>query len=277
MMRNISFGLLAAALLAVSCNNGNTHSVAAKSDSGTHAVAITLNDFPSSPEFADASLGIAGMKAIKQGADSVKLSVAFDVKNYELKAQTSDAAGKQCSNSAEGQHIHFILDNKPYVALYEPKYELVLPVNSEHYLLCFLSRSYHESLKTKKAAVLAHFRIDASGKLEKLADSKSPMLFYSRPKGNYLGKDTSKVMLDFYPTLATLGADYKVKADISNSSNGRTASFTLDQWAPKFIEGLGTGDCSVTLTLLDKNGTPVPGENTSVTRKFKLAASEPMP
>lgn len=276
-MRNFTFGLLAAALLAASCNNGNTQSETVKNDSSAQKVAITLKDFPASPEYAHASLGISGMQASKQGADSVKLSVNFDVKNYELKAQTSDAAGKECSNSADGQHIHFILDNKPYVALYEPKYELTLPVNSEHYLLCFLSRSYHESVKSKNAAVLAHFRIDASGKLEKLPDSKSPMLFYSRPKGNYLGKDTTNVMLDFYPTLATLGANYKVKADISNTSNGRSASFTLDQWAPKFIEGLGTGDCSVTLTLLDKNGTPVSGENTSVTRKFKLAASEPMP
>lgn len=275
-MRYLSLSLLAAALLAASCNNGSTSSEQTKSDSATHEPAITLTDFPPSPDFPDASLGISNMTVNRTG-DSVKLTVLFDVKNYELKSQTNDAGSKQCANSKEGQHIHFILDNKPYVALYEPKHELTLPLNSEHYLLCFLSRSYHESIKHKQAAVLAHFRIDANGKLERLPESKSAMLFYSRPKGDYLGKDTANVMLDFYPTLANLGTDHKVRADISNETNGRKASFTLDKWEPKFIEGLGTGNCSVTLTLLDKDGTPVTGENMSVTRNFKLAADEPMP
>lgn len=276
-MRYLSFSLLAAALFAASCSNSGSTSANTTKDSTAPVVAITLQDVPPSPEYPDATLGISGMTAEKQGADSVKLTVNFDVKNYELKAQTGDASTKQCSNSKDGQHIHFILDNQPYAALYEPTHSVTLPVNSEHYLLCFLSRSYHESVKDKKAAVLAHFRIDANGKLEKLPDSKSPMLFYSRPKGSYLGADTSKVLLDFYPTLATLGTDYKVKADIRNESNGRSASFTLDKWVPKFIEGLGTGKCAVTLTLLDKDGTPVQGVNTSVTRNFSLAASEPMP
>lgn len=276
-MRYITLSLLGAALLAASCNNGNSSSENATGDSSAHEAAITLKDFPPSPDFPDASLGIANMQVAKQGNDSVKLTVSFDVKNYELKSQTSDAGSKQCANSKEGQHIHFILDNKPYVALYEPKHEVTLPLNSEHYLLSFLSRSYHESVKHKNAAVLAHFRIDGNGRLEKLPDAASPMLFYSRPKGDYLGKDTANVMLDFYPALATLGNDYKVKADISNESNGRHASFTLDKWEPKFIEGLGTGNCSVTLTLVDKDGTPVPGDFSTVTRKFRLAADEPMP
>jgi hypothetical protein len=275
-MRYLSLSLLAAALLAASCNNGTSTSEQVKSDSSAHESAITLKDFPPSPDFPGASLGIANMTANRSG-DSVKLSVLFDVKNYELKSQTGDADSKQCANSKEGQHIHFILDNKPYVALYEPKHEVTLPLNSEHYLLCFLSRSYHESVKQPEAAVLAHFRIDGNGKLEKLPDAKSPMLFYSRPKGDYLGKDTANVMLDFYPAVATLGNDYKVKADISNESNGRHASFMLDKWEPKFIEGLGTGNCSVTLTLVDKDGTAVPGDFSTVTRKFRLAADEPMP
>jgi hypothetical protein len=275
-MRHFLLSLTAAvALLAASCNNNNSQSGQKSSDTAAKA-AITLTDFPPSPDFPDAQLGISNMQTARVGNDSVKLTISFDVKNYELKAQTADAGSKQCNNSDKGQHIHFIIDNKPYVALYEPKTETTVPVNSEHYILCFLSRSYHESIKHKQAGVLAHIKVDEKGNLQRLADPTAPMLFYSRPKGDYLGKDTANVLLDFYPVNATPGNDYKVKADIKNETNGRTASFTLGEWKPQFIRGLGTGKSTVTLTLVDKEGTPVQGAYTSVTRTINLAASEPM-
>jgi len=270
---------LAAALLlsTASCDNTGSGSESSKTDSSANnANTITLADVPVSPDFPDAQLGIEGMQATPVGKDSVKLSITFGVKNFELKAQTADADGKQCNNSAQGQHIHFILDNKPYVALYEPKHEVTVPVNSEHYLLCFLSRSYHESVKSRAAGVLAHFKLDEKGALQKLDSTASPMLFYSRPKGDYLGKDTANVLLDFYPVNTALGGDHKVKADVTNESTGKTASFTLDQWKPHFLQGLGTGKATVVLTLVDKDGTPVSGPNTTITRSINLAASEPM-
>ncbi len=267
--------LLAATLGAASCDSNTSTTRQSISDS----LAINgpmLTDFPASTDFPNAQLGISGMQATKVGNDSVKLAIAFDVKNYELKAQTPDAAGKQCNNSDKGQHIHFIVDNKPYVALYEPKQEVTVPINSEHYILCFLSRSYHESIKNRQAGVLAHIKIDDKGALQRLPDPTTPMLFYSRPKGDYLGKDTANVLLDFYPTNVTLGTDYKVKADIKNETSGKNASFTLDAWKPHFIQGLGTGKASITLSLIDKNGKTVDGPNTTVTRNFNLAAGEPM-
>jgi hypothetical protein len=275
-MRPIATGLLLASVLfATSCNNDGS-----ENQNGTTGAAgadsIRLIDFPASPEFPNASLGISGMKASKVGTDSVKLSISFDVKGYELKAQTDDAAGKQCNNSDKGQHIHFIMDKQPYVALYEPKHETTVAVNTEHYILCFLSRSYHESVKHKEAAVLAHIRVDEQGALHRIDDTLKPMIFYSRPKGDYLGKDTANVLLDFYPTNVTLGGDYRVRAEIKNEVTGKSSSFTFDEWKPKFIQGLGAGNASVTLTLIDKDGKAVGGANTSVTRNFKLSAGEPM-
>ena len=269
--------LATALLLAASCNNSTSDTESNTTDSSAKAGnAITLADVPASPDFPDAQLGIDGMQATPVGKDSVKLSINFGVKNYDLKAQTADAAGKQCNNSDKGQHIHFILDNKPYVALYEPKHEVTVPVNSEHYLLCFLSRSYHESVKSRAAGVLAHFKIDQKGALQKLDSPTTPMLFYSRPKGDYLGKDTARVLLDFYPTNTALGADYKVKADVKNETNGRTATFMLSDWKSHFLQGLGTGKTTVVLSLVDKDGKQVNGPNTSITRTINLAASEPL-
>jgi hypothetical protein len=276
-MRPIATGiLLATALFAASCDNDSTTEEQKGETTAASTDSIRLTDFAASPDFPNASLGISGMQATKVGTDSVKLSMTFNVQGYDLKAQTQDAGGKMCNNSDKGQHIHFILDNQPYVALYEPKHETTVAVNTEHYILCFLSRSYHESVKHKEAAVLAHIRVDEKGTLQRIDDTLKPMVFYSRPKGDYLGKDTANVLLDFYPTNVALGGDYKVKADIRNESNGRNASFTLNEWKPKFIQGLGTGKASVTLTLVDKDGRALEGANTSVTRNFNLAATEPL-
>jgi hypothetical protein len=261
-------------LLTTACNN--TGSGSKEEAKSAVADSIHLAEVPASPDFPNAELSIDGMQATLVGKDSVKLSFNFGVKNYELKAQTSDAGTKQCNNSDKGQHIHFILDNKPYTALYEPKHEVTVPVNSEHYLMCFLSRSYHESVKSPAASVMKHFKVDLKGAVTMLDSTKMPMLFYSRPKGDYIGKDTNNLLLDFYPVNVAWGSVNRVKAVVQNETNGRSASFMLDSWKPSFIQGLGTGKASVTLTLVDKDGNPLSGPNTSITRNINLAASEPM-
>ena len=264
-------------LLLASCGGGENKEETPVTDTAKAApVAIALADVPASPEYTDAQLSIGNVTAAAQGTDSVKLSFAFNVKNYELKSQTTDADGKMCNNSDKGQHIHFILDNKPYTALYEPKHEVVLPKGGEHYLLVFLSRSYHESVKSKGAAAVMHFNIDDKGKLQKMDAPKTPMVFYSRPKGDYLGaKNTDNLLLDFYVWNCTLSdSSYKVKAELK--AEGIDTSFTISTWAPHFLQHVPMGKPSVTLSLWDKDGKKVEGPNTEVTREFNLTAEEPI-
>jgi hypothetical protein len=239
-------------------------------------IPVTLLPITTSPEFPDAKLKIKSVNTTPQGKDSTKLSIQYDVINYELKHQTADAGSKNCNNSDKGQHIHFILDNTPYAALYEPKHEVVVANNTEHYIMSFLSRSYHESLKNKDAGVLYSFKIDEKGKLIKLENPKTPMVFYSRPKGDYLGNDTTNLLLDFYVYNATLGNDYKVKTVIQNNTNNQSIEMLLDDWKPYFIQNLGTGKATVALTLLDKNNQPVTGPMTQISREITLAAKEPL-
>lgn len=260
---------------ASSCQNNGGNSENNNADS-SKVQPITMTPVGNSPEYPDAQIGIASVKAEKEGADSAKVTFNFDVKNYELKQQTGDAGGKLCSNSDKGQHIHFIMDNKPYQALYEPTNTVTLPNNTEHYLLAFLSRSYHESIKSKGAALVYHFKIDANGKLQKMDEPTAPMVFYSRPKGDYIGKDTANVLLDFYVWNTTLSPDgYKVNAEIKDGM-GRDTTITINDWKANFLHNLGTGKCSITLSLMDKDGKAAEGPNTNVTREFNLAASEPM-
>ncbi len=269
-------------LFFTSCNNSapaNNSASSTDSVKNTPPPPVALSMVSASPEFPEAALAISSVKAEKVGKDSAKVSFVFGVKNYELKMQTPDKDGKGCNNSKDGQHIHFILDNKPYKALYEPKNDITLPNDGkEHYLLAFLSRSYHESIKSKGAAIVYHFKIDEKGNLKKMEEPKTPMVFYSRPKGDYIGKDTTNLLLDFYVWNCTLAPDsFKVKVEIANNDKpNQKLTTTLDKWESHFIQNLGTGKSKVTLTLIDKDGKPVDGPETTASREFNLAAQEPI-
>lgn len=183
--------------------------------------------------------------------------------DYKLGQQTPDADQKMCANSAKGQHIHLIIDNAPYLAKYEPTFKQDIE-DGEHYLLAFLSRSYHESIKTVKASRALKVTAE-NNNFTASADIKEPMLFYSRPKGTYVGKkDTENIMLDFYLVNVKLGPDYKVKADINGEIH------LIDKWQPYMITGLPMGTNKITLTLIDKDGNAVDTPLNPVTREFEL-------
>lgn len=183
--------------------------------------------------------------------------------SYKLGIQTPDADAKMCANSAQGQHIHLIVDNEPYAAKYDAEFDYEIPDGS-HYLLAFLSRSYHESIKTTDASKAVKVVI-AGNSITESSPIQEPMLFYSRPKGTYTGKaETEKVMLDFYLVNVTLGEDFKVKADINGEEH------LLDKWQPYYIEGLPMGENTITLTLVDKDGNPVQSPLNPVSRTFTL-------
>lgn len=197
--------------------------------------------------------------------DTVALRVNYSIENFILTEATEDHNTHHLANSHDGQHIHFILDNSPYTALYKPEHEVQLKKGTEHYLLSFLSRSYHESIKEPEAFVLKRFRITEDGKYRELELPKTPMLFYSRPKGEYGGKDTQAVLLDFYVLNTELSKHgNKIKAEI----NGET--FVLDNWQPYKIEGLPLGENRIKLTLVDASGNALTGENTSIERTVVL-------
>lgn len=247
-------------------NTAGTDSSSADMDTAmTTGQPIALEPVDNSTKFPGAALTITSMQSKKISDDSASLTVNYGIKNFELTKQTSDSHAEHANNSAQGQHIHFILDNKPYIALYKPAHTDTVALNSEHYLLSFLSRSYHESIKEKSAAVLRHFKIGADGALQEMDVPNEPMLFYSRPKGAYSGKDTENVLLDFYVWNTTLSANgNKVRVSVNDTT------FTVDNWQPYFIKNAAKGDLNVKIDLLDNSGNAMSGENTSVERTATL-------
>lgn len=209
-------------------------------------------------EFADASLSMHNFPA-KEGSNKF----SFYVKDYDLKSQTEDQKSKSCSNSGKGQHIHLIVNNEPYKAKYESTFTEDL-VDGSNVILAFLSRSYHESIKNESAYVLKEVTTDGS---VGTFDEDGKHIFYSRPKGNYSGRNAKRILLDFYLVNTKLSENgYKVKATI----NGEV--FMITQWMPIFMEGLPMGENTVRLQLVDANGKQVPGRfNDSGVRKIVLS------
>ncbi len=216
----------------------------------------TLTPFSPSPEFQDAKIDAM---TYKNGTFN------FDISgNYELGAQTTDAASKMCANSGKGQHIHLIVDKSPYAAKYVSSFEHEV-ADGTHNILAFLSRSYHESIKSAGASTAIKAEV-AKGSITSSEPITTPTLFYSRPKGTYVGKaNTDKVMLDFFLVNTTLGNGYTVKADINGEVH------TIDKWQPYYIEGMPIGENTITLTLM-KDGVAVNSELNPVSRTFTLKA-----
>lgn len=212
-----------------------------------------LTPFTKSPSYGDATLSNMSYKDGKFDFDVVGT-------NYKLGMQTPDAGAKMCANSAKGQHIHLIVDNSPYSAQYTSDFEYDIE-DGEHTIMAFLSRSYHESIKTNKAHL--HQKVMVKDKsIISTEEVKEARVTYSRPKGTYVGNDTNKVMLDFYLSNVDLESNgYNLKAII----NGETHK--IEKWQPYYIEGLPMGENKVTLTLMKGSS-----EVNSVTRLFTTKA-----
>ena len=229
----------------------------------TDMAKITLEKLQGSPAYADAVLQLdePNSTEISEGGE---VDFAFTVNNYELGAQTDGPNAELLANSGKGQHIHFILNNQPYSAHYEPTFAKEIP-NGVHHLVAFLSRSYHESVKNENSVVVKKIEVGPNAEDTIGLNIEAPTLIYSRPKGEYSGKDTENLLLDFFVLNTTLSEDgNKVKATVNGEE------FMISEWAPQVIKGLPMGEVTITLELLDAEGNAIPGPFNKVTRTVML-------
>lgn len=213
---------------------------------------IKLIKLVGSPDYSESELKLSSV--------SGEYDFSFDVLNYNLGKQTEGAKEKGLANSAKGQHIHFIVNNDPYSAHYNSNFSKELEVDN-NVILAFLSRSYHESVKNKKAYVLTQISKDKTKEI----DLTKQFLFYSRPKGVYKGEDTKKLLLDFY----------LVNTEISPKGNKvrltvQEKEFIIDSWEPYYIEGLEKGEVNLKLELIDERNNLIKTEFNPSYRKVIL-------
>lgn len=265
----IRFSILFAMAAIFACSTGNKEEKSENEDKSTEekvqesVSSISLTPVES-PQFDDSMLEMLSPMENETNIEAGPVKFSYNVKNYELATQTIDADVKNCANSPKGQHIHLILNNQPYSAHYEA--EFTKDLEEGHYVaLSFLSRSYHESVKSYGAANIRQFTVGKEPSGQEIADLSDPHMFYSRPKGTYSGKDAKKVLLDFYLLNTELSEEgNKVRATINGEE------FMLDNWQPYFIEGAEMGEMKIKLELLDADGKLIPSPFNPVERTVTL-------
>ncbi|MCL2723813.1 MAG: hypothetical protein FWD69_05190 [Polyangiaceae bacterium] len=198
-------------------------------------------------------------------------AVKLDVKNWQTAKGSS--------------HVHLILDNKPYMAIYDTKAPTKLSelaggesiADGMHVLVAFASRANHESVKLKDAITTTTFWVGKKGDA-KADPTKKPMLIYSRPKGENNGEMANHLLVDFQLLNATLaeGKDH-VKVVVSGPGIDKDLTANVTKFGPPFyLDNLQNGAYTIKTELLDGSGKLVEGPWNSTTRTFKIDHEAPM-
>jgi hypothetical protein len=226
---------------------------------------ITIVKGEPGPSFPEARLVISS-PGVDEVVTSDSVMVSLDLQGVELKAPTQGEASKGLAYSLEGQHVHVIIDNEPYMAMYKKDSFSVGPLSpGAHALRAFPSRSWHESIKEPGAFVAHNFYVGEKTGEPPIKEGE-PLLTYSRPKGTYSGADANSILLDFYIANAELSPDgYRVVASIDGN-----VIDTLSEWTPYFIENLPDGEHTISLQLIGPDGAPVPGTFNSTERTITV-------
>lgn len=209
---------------------------------------LKLYTAPSEVEYPKAKLDLKS--PIGDQLKAEETSFHFVVVDYNLTQQTNANKAKSIANSKKGQHIHFIVNNAPYQAKYDPSFDAKLE-EGNNVVLAFLSKSFHESVKTETAYYFNNFYV---GEGESGFDLNAPHLFYSRPKGEYKAEKAKQLLFDFYLINTELSANgNKVKLSIDGNE------FMIPEWKAYFVEGLSVGEHTFRIQLVDEKGNLIEG------------------
>lgn len=206
--------------------------------------------------------------AVDTGAVQARLSL----EGFPLAEPTEGVEQRGLAFSEKGQHVHFIVDDEPYRALYslEGSVEVSGLEPGLHVLRAFPSRSWHESVKSEGAFASTWFTVGDTAAAESW-DPGAPRLTYSRPKGSYSGSAADSIMVDFYLTNVRIGAgqdQHKVRLTVDDS-----LMWTLTRWAPHYVVGLPSGEHSFELELVQPDGSLVPGRFNATERVISVESA----
>jgi hypothetical protein len=200
-------------------------------------------------------------------------AVKLDVKNWQ---------------TAKGSnHVHLILDNKPYKAIYDTKEPVRLNelaagealAEGMHVLVAFPSRANHESVKTKDALTVVPFWIGKKDATAAKNDpTKKPMLVYSRPKGDYNGEMANHVLVDFQVANVTLAEGKEhVHVTVTGPGIDKPIEGHVEKFGtPLYIDNLQNGSYQLKVELMDGNNKLIEGPWNSTTRTIKVDHDAPM-
>lgn len=185
---------------------------------------------------------------------SPEVDEVFQDDQVEVRLQIRDLPVFKSSELELGPHLHVIVDNQPYIAVYDLSKPLMLQdlEPGTHTLRVFAARPWHESFKNAGAYAQTTFHIFTKTQNNN-PDPALPLLTYSRPKGTY---GAEPILLDFYLTNAPL----RLVATENNLDNWRIRctingqSFVLDSWQSIYLTGFKPGKNWIQLEFIDSQG-----------------------
>ncbi|MBF5060163.1 hypothetical protein [Candidatus Neptunochlamydia vexilliferae] len=201
------------------------------------------------------------------------INVQLRVEGFPLGVITQNDRAKEIYNDPEGQAIHVVIDNEPYL-IYNQSFEDSFDENREYYdkivsfhipfnlrpgqhvIRAFPARSYGESLKGRGPFTSEVFYFQDRKKSDTMnVDLKGPYLTYNEPQGRYPASQSNPILLDFLLSNCDLSSDgYKVRLTVDEQEIQ-----LLTDYVPYYLYGLSPGKHTIKLELLDKNGALVPG------------------
>ena len=214
----------------------------------------------------------------------VPVNVQLRIEGFPLGTLTQNDRAKKIYNDPEGQAVHVIIDNEPYV-IYNQSIEDSFDENREYYdkilsfhipfvlkpgqhvIRCFPARSYGESLKGEGCFSSEFFYFQDRKKMDTIhVNLQKPYLTYNEPQGRYPAHKSNPMLLDFYLSNCQLSPDgYKVRLGIDSK-----VVRMLTQWVPYYLYGLGKGKHTIKLELIDKDNRVVPGFFNVVEREIEI-------
>ena len=230
---------------------------------------VTLTPGAASPDPTGAlptvAIAAPGRDQVVEGNKAADFSVKLDVKNWATATGSS--------------HVHLILDNKPYKAIYDTKAPVKLSeltggealAEGQHVLVAFPSRANHESVKTKGALAVVPFWVGKKSDA-KMDPTKKPMLVYSRPKGEYKGEMANHVLVDFYIANVTLSEGKEhVNVTVTGPGIDKPLDGRVEKWGtPLYLDNLQNGSYTLKVELVDPANKLIDGAWNSTTREIKI-------
>lgn len=198
--------------------------------------------------------------------DSNPVTLQLRIDGYPIGFYSQFPRAREIRNSREGQSIHILVDDRPYIEVNEAVddigdseevdyYQIItqkLPFSLSpglHIIRAFPVRSFGEALKGDGCYAVSYFYMQ---KKEGSIDLSRPYLTYNQPTGAFT--PDQPVLLDFFISNCQLSQDaYKVRLTIDGSDKR-----ILTQWTPYYIYGLKRGTHTIQLDLLDPNGKILP-------------------
>lgn len=220
------------------------------------------------PEVPGVGLRFASPQPGQRFEEGSAVEVELELEGYELGVPTPGGDERGLARTPDGQHVHLVLNDRSYEALYDLSEPVVLedlPAGT-HVLRAFPGRDWHESVKAPGALAQLTFVV-GEGEMEWGQPSEwGPSLIYSRPQASYLGADADSVMVDFVLSGVDLAPDgYRVELELADRV------FDMDRWIPWILTGLPAGEHTLRMTLLDPDGNEVNAPLLPVERTIEIA------